>query len=185
MGKLIYGFNTSLDGYIEDASGSFDWTEPDEEVHRFWNEFERSIGVHLYGRRLYETMQYWETAHDHPEQSDVTLEYARIWQASEKVVYSTTLDAPSAARTRIERVFDPSAVARMKSESPSDLSIGGSALAAHAIRAGLVDEYHHVVLPVIVGGGKRWLPDDVRVDLRLVEERRFGSGAVYLAYAAK
>jgi dihydrofolate reductase len=184
MGKLIYGFNTSLDGYIEDRNGSLDWSVPDEELHRFWNAFEASIGIHLYGRRLYETMQYWETAHEQPEQLDYTLEYARIWQASEKVVYSTTLEAPSTARTRIERVFDPAAVARMKTESPADISIGGAALAAHAIRAGLVDEYHQVVAPVILGGGKPWLPDEVRIDLRLVEERRIGA-AVYLAYAAR
>jgi dihydrofolate reductase len=184
MGKLIYGFNVSLDGYIEDASGSLDWSEPDEELHRFWNGFERSIGIHLYGRRLYETMLYWETAHEQPQQPGYALEYARIWQASEKIVYSTTLDAPSTARTRIERVFDPAAVARMKTESPKSISIGGAELAAHAINAGLVDEYCIVVTPVILGGGKPWLPDGVRIDLRLVDERRIG-GAVVLAYAAR
>ena len=183
MGKLIYGFNTSLDGYIEDANGSFDWSEPDEEVHRFWGEFERSTGINLYGRRLYEMMQYWETAHEQPNHSAYELEFARIWQASEKIVYSTTLDAPTTARTRIERAFDPAAVARMKSEAQTDIAIGGAELAAHAIRAGLVDEYVQVVAPVIVGGGKPWLPDDVRVDLHLVEERRIGD-AVCLTYAA-
>jgi dihydrofolate reductase len=130
-------------------------------------------------------MQYWETAHEQPNQSDYELEFARIWQASDKVVYSKTLDAPSTKRTRIERTFDPSAVARMKAEAQTDIAIGGAALAAHAIRAGLVDEFRQVVLPLIVGGGKPWLPDGVRVDLRLVDERRFGSGAVYLAYATR
>lgn len=185
MGALIYGFNTSLDGYIEDASGSFDWTDPDEEVHRFWNEFERSIGLHLYGRRLYEMMQYWETAHEQPDQTDYTLEYARIWQASDKLVYSTTLDAPATERTRIERTFDPAEVARLKAESPTDISIGGAELAAHAIRAGLVDRYYQVIIPVIVGGGKPWLPKGVRVDLELIEARRFAGGAQHLAYAAR
>jgi dihydrofolate reductase len=185
MGSLIYAFNTSLDGYIEDASGSFDWTEPDEELHRFWNQFERSIGVHLYGRRLYETMRYWETAHEQPDLADYMLEYARVWQASEKIVYSTTLDAPSTAHTRVERIFDPGMVSRLKEEQSRDISIGGAELASHAIRLGLVDEYRQVVLPVIVGGGKAWLPKDVRVELRLVDERRFGNGARYVAYAAR
>jgi dihydrofolate reductase len=185
MGKLIYGFNTSLDGYIEDGGGSFDWSVPDEELHRFWNAFEASIGIHLYGRKLYETMQYWEHAHEEPGQSDHLLEYARIWQAVENVVYSTTLREPPTGRTRVERTFDPAAVARMKAESAADMSIGGAELAAHAIRAGLVDEYHVVVEPVILGGGKPWLPDGVRVDLELIDERRFRTGAVYLAYATR
>jgi dihydrofolate reductase len=185
VGKLIYGFNTSLDGYIEDAAGTLDWSVPDEELHGFWNEFEASIGTHLYGRKLYETMRYWETAHEEPGQSDYALEYARIWQAIENVVYSTTLREPPTARTRIERAFDAAAVARLKAESVADLSIGGAELAAHAIRAGLVDEYHVVVAPVILGGGKPWLPDGVRLDLELIDERRFGNGSVYLAYAAR
>jgi dihydrofolate reductase len=185
MGKLIYAFNTSLDGYIEDAGGSLDWSAPDEELHRFWNAFEGSIGTHLYGRKLYETMRYWETAHEEPGLSDYLLEYARIWQAIDNVVYSTTLAEPATGRTRVERMFDPAAVARMKSESASDLSIGGAELAAQAIKAGLVDEVRTVVTPVILGGGKPWLPDGVRVDLELIDERRFGSGAVYLAYRTR
>ena len=185
MGKLIYGFNTSLDGYIEDDRGTLDWSEPDEELHRFWNAFEASIGIHLYGRKLYETMRYWEHAHEEPGQSDYALEYARIWQAIENVVYSTTLPEPSTARARIERTFDAAAVARMKAESAKNISIGGAQLAAHAIRAGLVDEFHAVVTPVILGAGKPWLPSDVRVDLELIDERRFGNGAVYLAYKAR
>lgn len=185
MGKLIYGFNTSLDGYIEDGGGSIDWTDPDEELHRFWNAFEATIGTHLYGRRLYETMRYWETAREEPDQPPVMLEYARIWQGIQNVVYSTTLDEPPTGRTRVERSFDAAAVAQMKAESPTDMSIGGAELAAHAIRAGLVDEFHQVVVPVMLGGGKPWLPDGVRIDLKLVDERRFPSGAVYLAYAAR
>ena len=185
MGKLIYGFNTSLDGYIEDVGGTLDWSMPDEELHRFWNAFEASIGTHLYGRKLYETMKYWETAHEQPNQKDYELEYARIWQAIENVVYSTTLAAPPAGRTRLERTFDPAAVARMKAASAADLSIGGAELAAHAIRAGLVDEFHSVVTPVILGGGKPWLPDDVCLDLELVDERRFSNGCVYLAYKTR
>jgi dihydrofolate reductase len=185
MGKLIYGFNVSLDGYIEDARGTLDWSVPDEQVHRFWGAFEASIGIHLYGRKLYEAMRYWEHAHEEPGQSDYMLEFARTWQAVENVVYSTTLREPSTARTRIERTFDPAAVARMKAESAAHLSIGGAELAAHAIQAGLVDEYHVVVAPVILGGGKPWLPDGVSVDLELIDERRFASGAVYLAYARR
>jgi dihydrofolate reductase len=158
---------------------------PDEELHRFWNAFEASIGTHLYGRKLYETMQYWETAHEQPNQSDYELEYSRIWRAIENVVYSTTLREPSTGRTRVERTFDPAAVARMKAESAADLSIGGAELAAHAIRAGLVDEFHAVVTPVILGGGKPWLPEGIKVDLELIDERRFGNGAVYLAYATR
>ena len=185
MGKLIYGFNTSLDGYIEDRDGTLDWSLPDEELHRFWNAFEASIGTHLYGRKLYETMAYWETAHEEPGQSDVMLEYARIWQGIENVVYSRTLREPTTGHTRVERTFDPAAVARMKAESAADISIGGAELAAHAIRAGLVDEYHQVVVPVILGGGKPWLPDALRLELELIDQRRFPSGAVYLAYAAR
>jgi dihydrofolate reductase len=185
VGKLIYGFNTSLDGYIEDSAGTLDWSVPDEELHKFWNSFEASIGTHLYGRRLYETMRYWETAHEKPDQPPVALEYARIWQAIENVVYSTTLDAPSTGHTRVERTFDVDAVARMKAASAANISIGGAELAAHAIRAGLVDEYHTVVVPVVLGSGKRFLPDDVRIDLELVDERRFPSGAVYLAYSVR
>jgi dihydrofolate reductase len=182
MGKLIYGFNTSLDGYIEDRDGSLDWSVPGEDLHRFWNAFEASIGTHLYGRKLYETMRYWEHAHEEPGQSEVTLEYARTWQAVDNVVYSTTLREPPTGRTRIERTFDPAAVVRMKADSAANISIGGAELAAHAIRAGLVDEFHAVVTPVILGGGKPWLPDDVRIDLELFDQRRFGNGAVYLAY---
>lgn len=185
MGKLMYGFNTSLDGYIEDASGSIDWTDPDEEVHRFWNTFEASIGTRLYGRKLYETMRFWETAHEQSDLPEHMLEYARIWQEGENIVFSKTLAEPSSGRPRIEREFDAAVVARMKDESAKDMSIGGAGLAAHAIRAGLVDEYHVIVAPVMLGGGKPWLPDGVRIDLQLIDERRFGGGCVYLAYRAR
>lgn len=184
MGKLIHSFITSLDGYIEDSNGRFDWSVPDEEVHTFVNKTNRSVGTHLYGRRLYETMRYWETAHDEPGQPEHALEWARLWKAADKVVYSTTLAEPVTARTRIEREFDPAAIARMKAESEADITIGGPELAAHAIRAGLVDEYQQLIAPVIVGGGKPWLPDGVRVDLQLTGQRRFANGTVHLAYAA-
>jgi dihydrofolate reductase len=182
MGRLIYSTIGSLDGYIEDRDGKFDWAEPDEEVHRFVNDLERPVGTYLYGRRMYQVMAYWETAHTLADQRDVSREFAEIWQAAEKVVYSRTLDAPSSARTRIERAFEPEAVRQLKAAAGHDISVGGPDLAAQAIRAGLVDEYHLFVAPIVVGGGKRSLPDDVRVELELIDERRFGNGMVYLRY---
>ena len=180
MAKLVYSAITSLDGYIEDESGKFDWAAPDEEVHAFANDMERAIGTHLYGRRMYETMVFWETAHTAPGQSPIMLDYAQVWQAADKVVYSTTLESVSNARTRIERSFDPEAVRAMKASASQDISIGGPELAAHAIRAGLVDELHLFLNPVLVGGGKPWLPSGVRVDLELLGEHRFSSGVVHL-----
>jgi dihydrofolate reductase len=182
MAQLIYSSILSVDGYIEDESGAFDWSAPDEEVHAFVNELERSIGTHLYGRRMYETMVYWETASldDEPR---VYQDYARIWKAADKVVFSRTLSSVNSARTRIEREFEPDAVAALKANATSDLSIGGANLAARAIAADLVDEYHLFVVPVIVGGGKRALPDGERVSLALRDERRFGNGTIYLRYA--
>jgi dihydrofolate reductase len=182
MATLIYATNASLDGYIEDETGSFDFTEPDEEVHAYYNGLVRGIGTFLYGRRLYETMAVWETDESLAAQSDLLADFARSWQAADKIVYSTTLDSVPTARTRIERVFDPAAVARLKESATSDLAIGGAALGAHALRAGLVDEYHVVVAPVLVGGGKRALPDGVRIDLELLEDRQFGNGTVLLRY---
>jgi dihydrofolate reductase len=182
MAKLIYAAITSLDGYIEDADGSFSWSAPDEEVHAFVNEFERSIGTYLYGRRMYETMVYWETAPTEGDDSPIFHDYARIWQAAEKVVYSTTLKDAASARTRIEPVFDPDAVRQLKATAERDLAIGGAGLAAEALRAGLVDELHLFLSPVIVGGGKPALPDGVRLELELLEERRFDKGAVYAGY---
>ena len=182
MAKLIYSVITSLDGYIEDESGKFDWALPDEEVHAFFNDLERPVGTYLYGRRMYETMVYWETAHTVADQPPSILDFAKIWQAADKVVYSTTLKTVSCARTRIERDFDPEAVRQMKAVAERDLTVGGADLAAQAIRAGLVDELHLFVAPVVVGGGKQALPDDVRLKLELLDERRFGSGLVHLRY---
>lgn len=182
MGKLLYLAITSLDGYIEDESGRFDWAEPDEEAHTFVNDLERSVGTHLYGRRLYDTMVYWETAHTVADLAPYALEYAEIWQAAEKVVYSRTLEAASSARTRIERDFDPDAILELKAAGESDLSVGGAELAAQALRAGLVDEIQLLVAPAVVGGGKRALPDSVHVKLELLDERRFGNGMVFLRY---
>ena len=183
MAKLIYTAITSLDGYIEDEDGSFDWSAPDEDVHAFVNDLERRIGTYLYGRRLYETMVYWETA---PADSPaVELNYARVWRSADKVVYSTSLQETASARTRIERTFDPDAIRAMKEAANADLSVGGAELAAHAFRARLVDEVRLLLNPVVVGGGKRALPDGARLDLELLDERRFASGVVYLRYATR
>ena len=183
MAKLIYTAITSLDGYIEDEHGSFDWSAPDEDVHAFVNDLERRIGTYLYGRRLYETMVYWETA---PADSPaVELNYARVWRSATKIVYSTTLQETASARTRIERTFDADAVRAMKEAANADLSVGGAELAAHGFRAGLVNEVRLLLNPVVVGGGKRALPDGVRLDLELLDERRFASGVVYLRYATR
>jgi dihydrofolate reductase len=185
MGRLICTDIASLDGYINDEQGRFDWSAPDAEVHAFVNDLERPIGTYLYGRRLYEVMQYWETAHEQPDPDPIELDYARLWQAADKIVYSSTLAAPSSARTRIEKAFDPDAVRRLKETSDRDLTIGGATLAAHALRAGLVDEIRLLLSPVIVGGGTRALPDGVRLDLELTDQRRFGNGVVYVAYRVK
>ena len=179
MAELSYTAITSLDGYINDADGRFEWAAPDEEVHAFVNDLERSVGTYLYGRRMYEVMRFWETVDD-PE--PVMRDYAGVWRAADKVVYSTTLDAPDTARTRVERAFDPEAVRRMKDEASSPLSVGGAGLAAHAFAAGLVDEVGLLVTPIVVGGGTRALPDGVRLPLALVDEHRFASGVVYLRY---
>jgi dihydrofolate reductase len=184
IGKLIYSAIASLDGYIEDEDGKFGWAEPDEEVHAFINDLERPVGTYLYGRRLYETMVGWETDPSLSEHSRVMRDFAGIWQAADKIVYSRTLEAVSTARTRIERDFDPGAVRELKAASRRDLTIGGSELAARAFGAGLVDECQLFLAPVLVGGGKRALPDDVRLKLELLDERRFGNGMVYLGYRA-
>jgi dihydrofolate reductase len=167
---------------VADESGNFDWAAPDEEVHRFVNDLERGIGTYLYGRRMYQVMSYWGTAHSLPGQPPFIKDYAEIWQATDKIVYSKTLDWVSSDRTRIEPDFDPEAVARMKAGAARDLSIGGPELASQAIEAGLVDEYHFFVNPVTVGEGKRSLPSDARLDLELLDERRFGNGTVHLHY---
>jgi dihydrofolate reductase len=181
MAKLIYAAIASLDGYVEDQEGKFDWAMPDEEVHAFVNDLERSIGTYLYGRRMYETMVFWETASTADEPS-VFRDYAEIWRAAEKVVYSRTLETVAAARTRLERDFDPDAVRALKQSAVADISVGGAELAGEALGAGLVDECHLFLFPVVVGSGKRALPDGVRAQLELLDERRFGNGVVHLHY---
>ena len=182
MASLIYSAIASLDGYIADANGNFDWAAPDEEVHAFVNDLERSVGTYLYGRRMYETMLFWETADRMPDQPAVVRDYTAIWQAADKIVYSTTLTAPASAKTRLERGFDPDAVHELKASAERDLGVGGAGLAGHAIRAGLVDEFQLFVTPIVVGGGTPWLPGGIRVPLELLAERRFASGVVYLHY---
>jgi dihydrofolate reductase len=182
MAELIYTTIMSLDGYIADEHGNFDWAAPDEEVHRFVNDLERPVGTYLYGRRMYEVMSPWETMDSAPDQPQVILDFARIWQAADKVVHSRTLDTVSTARTRIERQFDPEAVRQLKASTGPDLAVGGPDLAAQAIQAGLVDEYHLFLTPTVVGGGNQALPDHVRLDLDLQDERRFTSGVVFLRY---
>ena len=185
MAKLIYSVITSLDGYVADDAGSFDWAAPDEEVHTLVNNLERPVGTYLYGRRMYEVMVYWETAHTLADQSPVEQDFAEIWQKADKIVYSRTLDTVSSARTRIERGFDPEAVRQMKARAGRDITVGGPDLAAQAIKAGLVDECHLFVAPVLVGGGKRAFPSHVRLKLELLDERRFGSGVVHLHYRTR
>jgi dihydrofolate reductase len=182
VAKLIYMAIASLDGYVADEDGNFEWAAPGEEVHAFVNDLERPIGTHLYGRRLYEVMIGWETMHTLPDQTPVMLDFAAIWQAAEKVVYSRTLETVSTARTRIEREFEPEAIRQMKAATDRDISIGGATLAGEAIRAGLVDELHLLVNPIVVGGGTPSLPDGVRWTLELLDERRFANGVVYLRY---
>jgi dihydrofolate reductase len=185
VAKLIYSAIASLDGFVEDAGGKFDWAAPDEEVHAFVNNLERTVGTYLYGRRMYETMVYWESPPNLTEQRPAIQDYTAIWQAADKIVYSTTLQETRSGRTRIEPEFDPGAVARLKAAAQQDLSIGGAELAAQAIAAGLVDEYQLLLVPVLVGGGKRALPETgKRVSLELLEQRRFGNGTVFLRYAA-
>jgi dihydrofolate reductase len=183
MVKLIYSAITSLDGYVADERGKFDWSAPDDEVHRFVSDLERPIGTYLYGRRMYEVMVYWETAHTVADQPPFIRDYTEIWQAADKIVYSKTLDEASSARTGIEREFDPEQVRQLKAQAERDLSVGGPDLAAQAIRAGLVDEYHLFLTPIVVGGGTQSLPDGVRLQLELLAERRFANGVVYLRYA--
>ena len=182
MAKLIYGAITSLDGYVADENGNFDWAAPDEHVHAFVNDLERSVGTYLYGRRMYDVMAYWETAHAVADQPIVVRDYASIWQAADKVVYSTTLDAASTARTRVERGFDTDAIRRMKGSATSDISVSGPHLAAQAFEAGLVDECHMFLTPIVVGGGTASLPDHLRLELELLGEHRFDDGVVHLHY---
>jgi dihydrofolate reductase len=183
VAKLIYSAITSLDGYVVDADDNFDWAAPDDEVHAFVNDLERPIGTYLYGRRMYDVMVFWETAQSSlPDPSAVVSDYSDIWQAADKIVYSTTLSAVSSEKTWLEREFDPEAIRQLKAQAASDISVGGPHLAAEAIRAGLVDECHLFLHPVVVGGGIHWLPSDLRLDLELLDERRFESGVVHLHY---
>jgi dihydrofolate reductase len=185
VARLIYSAIASADGYVEDASGSFGWAAPDEELLRFVNDLERPAGTYLYGRRMYQTMLYWETAHTEPGQPPSVRDFTAIWQAADKIVFSATLQSVSSARTRIERKFDPGMIRQLKATCEHDLTVGGADLAGQAITAGLVDELQMIAVPVIVGGGKRALPDGARSDLELLDTRRFASGAVYLRYRPK
>jgi dihydrofolate reductase len=185
MAKLIYFAIASLDGFIEDETGRFDWAAPDEEVHRFVNYLERPVSTYLYGRRMYETMVPWERPADIAAQPSYMEDFAEIWQSADKIVFSQTLEVPSTARTRIERAFDPEAVRRLKATANGDLSVGGPQLAAQAFEAGLVDEYHLFLVPVVVGGGKSSLPVHGRVNLELLDERRFRNGTVFLRYRTR
>lgn len=185
MARLIYTANSSLDGYIEDMDGKFDWIVPDEEYFRFITNLIRTDGTHLYGRRMYEKMMVWETDPNLADQSPLMRDFAQVWQAADKIVYSRTLEAVSTRKTQIERNFDPEAIRRLKESVEQDIHIGGAELAAHAFRSGLIDECNLFILPIIVGGGKQCLPDNVRLELELLEERRFGSGVVFLRYQTR
>jgi len=182
MARLVYSAITSLDGYVADGDGNFDWAAPDEEVHTFVNDLERPVGTYLFGRRMYEVMVFWENAHSLTDPPPFIRDFTEIWQAADKIVYSTTLQTVSSARTQLERSFDPETVRRMKATAERDISVGGPDLAAQAIRAGLVDECHQFVTPIVVGGGTRFLSDNVRLELELLDERGFGSGVVHLHY---
>jgi dihydrofolate reductase len=185
MARLIYSAISSLDGYIEDRDGRFDWAAPDEEVHRFINNLERAAGTYLYGRRMYETLMVWETDPGLAADSPITRDFAEVWQAADKIVYSRTLQAASTRKTQLKRNFDPEAVLQLKKTVEQDILIGGPELAAHAFRAGLIDECQLFLTPIIVGGGKPFLPANVRLELELLEERRFGNGVVFLRYQTK
>ena len=185
MAKVIYAAIASLDGYVADADGNFDWAAPDEEVHAFVNDLERPVGTHLYGRRMYDTMVFWEAVPNLANEPACVQDFAEIWRSAEKIVYSRTLETTASARTRIERTFDAEAIRQLKATAEKDISVDGPELAAQAIKAGLVDELHLFVTPVVVGGGASWLPDDVRVDLELLDERRFASGVVHLHYRVR
>lgn len=185
MAHLIYTINTSLDGYIEDRDGKFDWTAPTEEYFRFITNLVRKAGTYLYGRRLYEAMMVWETDPNLAAESPLRRDFAEIWQAANKIVYSKTLETVSTRKTQLERSFDPEAIRRLKEAVDQDILIGGADLAAQAYRSGLIDECHLFLLPIIVGGGKKSLPDNVRLELELLDERRFGSGVVFLRYRTR
>ena len=185
MANLIYVANTSLDGYTEDEDGKFDWTDPSEEYFRFITNIVRATHTHLYGRRMYETMMVWETDPNLAAESPLQRDFAEVWQAANKIVYSRTLETISTRKTQLERTFDAEAIRKLKESIEHDILIGGPELAAHAFRAGLIDECHLFLIPILVGGGKRCLPANVRLELDLLEERRFGSGVVFLRYRTR
>jgi dihydrofolate reductase len=185
MANLIYSAISSLDGYIEDLDGRFDWAMPDEEVHGFINNLERSTGTYLFGRRMYETMMVWETDPNLAADSPLTRDFAEIWQAANKIVYSRTLQTVSTRKTHLKRTFDPEVIRQLKESVTHDILIGGPELAAHAFRSGLVDECHLFLTPIIIGGGKQSLPDNLQLELDLLEERRFDSGVIFLRYRTK
>jgi len=182
MAKLIYAAISSLDGYVADSDGNFDWSAPDEEVHRFVNDLERGIGTYLLGRRMYEVMRYWETASTGNGEPSAGQEFAKIWQATDKIIYSRSLDEVSTARTRLNREFDPASIQQMKADATRDIAVSGPTLAGQALRQGLVDECQLFLSPIVVGGGTPALPDNVRLNLELLDERHFGNGVVYLHY---
>jgi dihydrofolate reductase len=190
MARLLYSSIASLDGYVVDAGGDFTWAAPDAEVHAFVNDLERPVGTYLYGRRMYEVMSYWETAGDDPDDDPESRDYAKLWRRADKVVYSTTTDpaafaASAGPRTRLEPRFDVGEVRRLVDTAERDVSVGGPTLAAHALRAGIVDEVQVLVVPEVVGGGTAYLPDGVRLRLALLDERRFAGGVVFLRYALR
>ena len=185
MAKLIYSAISSLDGYVADAEGNFDWSAPDQEVHEFVNDLERPIGTYLFGRRMYEVMRYWDTAPTGNREPSAEQEYAKIWQAADKIIYSKSLEDVSTARTRIEREFDPNAVQQLKAAAARDISVGGPTLGAQALKSGLVDECHLFLSPIVVGAGTQALPDNIRLELELLDEHRFGNGVVHVHYRVK
>ncbi|MGN6330845.1 MAG: dihydrofolate reductase family protein [Motilibacteraceae bacterium] len=184
MARLVYTAICSVDGYVEDAAGGFGWAAPDEEVHGFVNDLERPVSTYLYGRRMFETMRFWETA-DTPDEPEVVRDYARVWQDADKVVFSRTLDAVTTPRTRLERTFEPAEVRSLVESAEGEVSIGGAELAGAAIRAGLVDELRLLAVPALVGGGKPALPPGIRLDLELVDSREFANGTTYRRYLVR
>jgi dihydrofolate reductase len=182
MAKLIYAAISSLDGYVADSEGNFDWSVPSEEVHRFVNGLEREVGTYLYGRRMYEVMRYWETASTGNGEQSAGQEFAESWQASDKIVYSRSLQQTSTSRTRLEREFEPGAIQQLKAQGTRDIAVSGPTLAAQALRHGLVDEIHLFLSPILIGGGTPALPDNLRLPLELLDQRRFGNGVVHLHY---
>jgi len=185
MAKLIYAAISSLDGYVADSEGNFDWSMPSEEVHRFVNNLERRIGTYLYGRRMYEVMRYWETASTGNGEPSAGQEFAKMWQATDKIIYSRSLENVSTARTKLEREFDPAVIRRMKADASRDIAVSGPTIAGQAMKLGLVDECHLFLSPIVVGGGTPALPDNVRIQLELLDERRFGNGVVHLHYRVR